>query len=703
MPRRPSDSQDLHALFNPRAVAVLGVSEEVAKHSRMTFRQAKANPFKGGIYPINPRLKEVEGVTCYPNPASLPEQCDLVFMAIPAEATLQALRDCAAAGVKVAIVGSAGYAESGPEGVERQKQLTKLVDEYGIRIVGPNCNGIYNAHTGLSVGFNTAHSRRLPAGDIAIVSHSGALFDVVAMQLAEIGAGISVFVSCGNEADFDVLDYFEYVLEQRETNVVALLLDAIPDAARFRLLARRAHELNKHIVALKVGFTDAGAEAANAHSSRLASPVGAYGALFEACGVSQVDSLEGLAAAAALLSFYGKVDGGLAAISASGFGAALLADLTGRYGVSLTRYQDSTMAEVAPHRLFFRIGNPTDFGAFAGMKRSQDTFAVLAADPGVGMVLVQTHAMQTWQANPRMRAVIRARAASGKPVIVLAPGGVLPEQKALLEQGDVRIFRNSHGTVQGVAAMFTPAGDWAEPVSTAGPASADFATLLQGDRVWSEPESLSLLDRFGIPTVPTTVCASLEQVIAAAEKFGWPVVLKAVVPGLAHRSDAGMVRVDIRDADALTKAYIEFASPAVVAVQPFVRGKLEAIAGISRAADVGTILLVGLGGIYTEALKEVAMWAVPASRERIERKLAASALGRVLSSQRWSNPDSFERLVDILCKLQNLAQWAGDRLEACDINPLIIGDAGVIAVDALVVPKTNTAGAAEDSALSARS
>ena len=690
MPPRPSNSEALHALFNPRAVAVLGVSQEIAKHSRMTFRQAKASAFKGGIYPINPRLTEVDGVTCYPNPASLPEQCDLVFMAIPAEATLQALKDCAAAGIKIAIVGSAGYAESGPEGVERQKELTELVEQHGIRIVGPNCNGVYNAHTGLSVGFNTAHSRRLPAGDIAIVSHSGALFDVIAMQLIECGVGLSTFVSCGNEADLDVLDYLEYVLEQKETNVVALLLDAIPDAQRFRGLAARAHTLNKHMVALKVGFTEAGADAANAHSSRLASPARAYAALFEACGVAQVDSLEGLSTAAAMLSFYGKVEGGLAAVSASGFGAALLADVAGEYGVPLTQYRESTMAEVAPHRLFFRIGNPTDFGAFAGMKRSQDTFALLAADPGVGMMLVQTHAMQEWQAKPRMGAVIRARAASGKAVIALAPGGVLSGQREDLEKGGVRIFRDTHGTMQGVAAMFTPRAERVESGATPAIAPAD-VNWGPADQTWTEPESLALLARFGISTVPTIVCSSLDEAIAAAEKLKWPVVLKAVVAGLAHKSDAGMVHVDVRDVTALKHAYAELRSPLAVAVQPFVRGKVEAIAGITHAQDVGAMLLAGLGGIYTEALQEVVMWAVPTSPEKIERKLATSALGRVLASKRWGNRDSMEKLVVTLVNLQKLAQWAGDRIQAVDINPLIVGDAGVIAVDALVVPKKNAA------------
>jgi len=686
MPRRPSDTEDLHFLFNPRAVAVLGVSEEVAKHSRMTFRQAKASTYQGGIYPINRRLKEVEGVTCYPSPAALPEQCDVVFMAIPAEATLEALKDCAAAGVRVAIVGSAGYAESGPEGVARQEKLTQLVAQHGIRIVGPNCNGIYNAHIGLALGFNTAHSRRLPAGDVAIVSHSGALFDIMAVQLMACGAGLSIFVSCGNEADFDILDYLEYVLEQKETNVVAMLIDALPDGDRFRQLAARASALNKHIVALKVGLSEAGAEAANAHSSRLASVAGAYAALFEASGVAQVHTLEGLAAAAALLSCYGKVEGGLAAISASGAGAAMLADLADRYGVPLTRYLDRTMEAVAPHRRFFRVGNPTDFGAFAGMVHAPDTIGLLASDPGVGMVMVQTHAMQVWQAKPRMGAAVRARAMTGKPVIVLAPGGLHPEQREILAQGDVRVFGNTDGTLQGLAALFAPRGEWPKPALDAAPEAADSALLAAG-RPLTEPESLSLLSHFGISTVATVVCGSLDQALAAAEKLGWPVVLKAVIPGLTHKSDAGMVRVDLRDAAALKDAYGAFGSPPAVVVQPCVRGKVEAIAGITRSRDVGTILLAGLGGIYTEALNAVVMLAVPASREQITRKVADSALGRLLSSSRWSHPDAMTQLVDTLLKLQNFALWAGERLEAVDINPLIIGEAGVVAVDGLVVPK----------------
>ena len=231
----------------------------------------------------------MDGIPCYPDLASLPEPVDVAFLAIPAEAAVQAVRDCARAGLTAAIVGSAGYAESlEAGGAERQAELARIAAEEGIRIVGPNCNGIYNAHLPLSIGFNTSHAKRQPAGGISIFSHSGALFDAMAGRLRMLGAGLSLFASAGNEADLSVLDYMEYAIGHAPTRVIALLINSLDDGARFRRLALQARAAGKHVVVLKIGGSEAGARAAVAHSSRIAGDNAAYAALFEASGVATV-------------------------------------------------------------------------------------------------------------------------------------------------------------------------------------------------------------------------------------------------------------------------------------------------------------------------------------------------------------------------------------------------------------------------------
>src|SRR3954453_7509486 len=255
--------------------------------------------------------------------------------------------------------------------------------EEGIRIVGPNCNGIYNAHLPLSISFNTSHAKRQPPGGISIFSHSGALFDAMAGRLALLGAGLSLFASAGNEADMSVLDYMEYGIGHAPTRAIALLIDSLDDGPRFRRLAQAAFDAGKPVVALKIGGSEAGAAAAVAHSSRLAGDAAAYRALFAAAGVATVSTLEGLMTAAALLDRYGRCPGGLGALSPSGAGASLIADRCVVLGVPLATLSEATHTAIDQQKLFSRIGNPLDMGIFGGMRQSGSVPSLLMNDPGV--------------------------------------------------------------------------------------------------------------------------------------------------------------------------------------------------------------------------------------------------------------------------------------------------------------------------------
>src|SRR3954468_13955804 len=256
--------------------------------------------------------------------------------------------------------------------------------EEGIRIVGPNCNGVYNAHLPLSVGFNTSHAKRQAAGGVSIFSHSGALFDAMAGRLAMLppglGAGLSLFASAGNEADMSVLDYMEYGISHPPTRVIALLIDSLDDGPRFRRLALAAYAAGKPVVALKIGGSEAGAAAAVAHSSRLAGDDASYRALFAASGVATVFTLEGLMTAAALLDRYGRCPGALGALSTSGAGASLIADRCAVLGVPLAALGRETYEAIDRQKLFSRIGNPLDLGIFGGMRQSGSVPGLLMND-----------------------------------------------------------------------------------------------------------------------------------------------------------------------------------------------------------------------------------------------------------------------------------------------------------------------------------
>jgi acyl-CoA synthetase (NDP forming) len=668
----------LHALFHPRAVAVIGASADTTKFGYIVLTNAASIGFQGGVYGVNRRLTEIEGIPCVPDVASLPEPVDVAFLSIPAEATVEAVRDCARAGMKAVIVGSAGYAESlDAGGAERQRALQAVAEEAGIRIVGPNCNGIYNAHLPVSIGFNTAHAKRQAPGGIAIFSHSGALFDAMAGRLAMLGAGLSLFASAGNEADLSVLDYMEYAIGHAPTRVIALLIDSLDDGPRFRRLASRARTAGKHVVALKIGTSQAGAAAAVAHSSRLAGDTASYRALFEASGVAQVASLEGLMTAAALLERYGSRPGALGALSTSGAGASLIADRCAALGVELAAFQETTHSAIDALKVFSRIGNPLDLGIFGGMRRSGEVPSLMLADRAVSVGLALVHSMNPWQGDPIRSALAEAREASGKPLLIVAPGGMPPEERATYESRFMPVFTETDILLEGIGALMTPPP---EPA----PEHAESRTAPLSARTLTEPESLRLLATFGVPVVQTIECSSAAEAVAAADRIGYPVVLKGVAEGVAHKSDLGLVHVGLGTADDVARTYGALDCPNVV-IQAMITGDLEAIAGVTRADGVGLVLIAGLGGIFAEALSDVSAFPLPVGRDFITAHLAKANLGRILTSPRWKHPGAFGAFVDVLMGLQTAALAMGDALQAIDINPVIIGGAGAVAVDALVV------------------
>jgi acyl-CoA synthetase (NDP forming) len=661
-------------------VAVIGASDDDTKHGFIVLTNIRNAGFPGGVYGISRRLKEVQGIPCLPDIASVPEQVDTAFLAIPAEATVQAVKDCAAAGLTSVIVGSAGYAESlDAGGAERQRELQRIATEANIRIVGPNCNGIYNAHHPLSIGFNTAHAKRQAAGGVSIFSHSGALFDAMAGRLAMLGAGLSLFASAGNEADLSVLDYMEYGIGHAPTRVIALLIDSLEDGPRFRDLALRAHAAGKPVVALKIGGSAAGAAAAVAHSSRMAGDAASYQALMDVSGVSTVRTLEGLMTAAALLDKYGRHPGKLGALSTSGAGASLIADRCEALGVGLAELTDATHAAIDSRKMFSRIGNPLDMGIFGGMRRAGEIPALLMADPGVSVALGLMHSMNPWQGDPIRDALAKGRTESGKPLLIVSPGGMPASERESYTSRGMDVFTETDILLEGIGAMLTP-----PPAAIPAEATRTAPTLPA--RQLTEPESLDLLLSFGVRAVPTVQCPSLAHTLSAARGVGYPVVLKGVVEDVAHKSDLGLVQVNLADSDSLEAAYAGLGCKNVI-VQKMIKGDLEAIAGVTRSDGVGLVLLAGLGGIHAEALDDAVVWPVPVDRQTIEAKLARSSLGRVIASHRWRHAGTMKAMVDLLLALQRVALAIGDGLEAIDINPVILGAAGAVAVDALVIPR----------------
>lgn len=696
-------------LFNPRSIAIVGASADPLKLSHRPLEYLRNGGYEGEIFVVNARASEVAGLRSYARIADLPAVPDVAFLVVPGTQALQAATECARLGVGSAVVASTGFAEAGEEGVARQLALTALADEWGIRFVGPNTNGLYSTHQRLSLGYNAAHAQVLAEGPVSIVSHSGALFSTISARMKAGGVGLSKFVAVGNEADLDMLDFFEYLVDDPQTQVILLVLEALRDGDRFVDLADRAHAAGKPVAVLKLGMTQAGAASTNAHSSRLAGSARSYRSLLDAAGVAQVGSVESLVAFARLVQTHPpgwQPQGmGLGVLTASGGGGTLMADAVVGHGLDIAALSDEATQALSDIKGSPGLLNPLDVTSVGGTARSGATAGLLAGDAAVDAVVAFLHTLPSASGREVFaRAIADARRSSGKPHLVIAPGALPAEQAALLASQDVPVFTDSASAIEALAASMKAARSrrWRAQsaptaVSTA-PArpGLDWGDLPAGEagqaRVLNEMAAMKLFSGFGIGCVARAFVEDAAAAKAFAAQCGSPVVLKGVMDGVEHKSDVGLVRLHLDTPDKVEQAFdhIQRAmagmpAPGRVCAQQMMRGELELIVGVVHEAPLGRFLLMGLGGRYAEAMDDVQLLRMPAGRAEMHAFILNSTVGRVVTTARWPGPTTLDDLVEVLERLQALAMALGPALQAMEINPLLIGGATPVALDALIV------------------
>jgi acyl-CoA synthetase (NDP forming) len=712
-----ADRSSLEFLFRPRAMAVIGASATPGKQGNVALKFARAAGFPGPVHPINPAGGEIEGLTCYPSIEDAPGPVDCVFTVIPAAATAEALRACARKGVRVAIIGASGFAERGDDvGRVREAEIRAIARETGMRILGPNTNGVWNASDKVSLGFNTSHGDPLTPGEpgkaISIVAHSGALFNSIAPCLRRYGVGFSKFAPVGNEADIDMLEVFDFLIDDPATGCIGLVVEGLPDAEPFRALAARAYAAGKPVIALKLGRSRAGAQAALAHSSRLAGSARAYAALFAECGVAAVSSIETMAGAAALLMGCERMDlsgdPGLVCVTTTGGGGSLLADHAADRGIPLAGGDDGLWrgkaAEViATFEGAGLIRNPVDGGNLVGWKRLAPLLEAVDADGQRGPGLLYAH-MLPMEANDMLVAdtLIARKARTGAPLAVVSPGGLRPRVDAHYRAHGAVVFDELATCFDALGAFYDSmafdADDLIDPPQEAPAFDAATAARLRemiaraapGDFL-AEDESAALLRLAGAPMVESVVVADAAQARAALARFGAPIALKGLAPGVAHKNDAGLVFVGLRDEAAVDAAYADLIQKLAalgggrVIAQPMVAAKAELILGVAHAPPLGHFLVLGLGGVHAELLDSVTLIPVFASRARIadvvEGSLAGEFVARVCGDQAAARCSD---IVNALVALRDLVRACGAQIAGVDVNPLLVGPQGCTAVDALV-------------------
>lgn len=707
-------------LFTPDSIAIVGASATPFKHGNVALKYLIAGGYKGAIYPVNAGGGEIEGLPAYKSILDIPGSVDCALFLIPAAVTNATLRDCAAKGVRAVIFGSSGFAEQGTEtGRAIQREMVEIANAHGIAILGPNTNGVWNASHNLSLGYNTSHGDRMVPGTVSVAAHSGALMNSLAPALRDFGVSLSKYVPVGNEANIDLNDVFAYLIGDEDTRVIGLIVEGIADGPRFRALAHRAREAGKPVVALKLGKSKAGAAAAQAHASRLAGSARAYEAFLRGCGVLQIDGIESLAGACALLSngLPKKTDGdsGLVAISTSGGGAELLADHAEIAGLRLAGDGEGHWPASVSER-FSRIPgsgvirNPVDAGNLGGVPNIEQLLAAIEAENCNGPVILFAHQLPQEARDVLVgKLLIDRRERTGSPIVCVAPGGLRQSVARFYATNGVPVFRDTKTCFDSLKCYVLacrPVEYDATLEALSKEQSAKIAQSLDRaalSRLLDEIDSADILAASGVPLVASRQVASLADAQAYLHEHGAPVVLKAIARGVAHKNDAGLVAPGLATGDDMERAWRRIEdniARAIVAradcrfiVQPMLAARVELIAGLTHEPPLGHFMVAGLGGLLAEGLDEVVLIPVPSNRAAMATVIADSRLGNVLRQLDSAGANASQGLLETLCALQALAVSFPDRIRSAEVNPLLIGRDHCTAVDALIELHTPPSGA----------
>ena len=687
----------LQRVFEPRSVAVVGVSSKADSLSGRLFANLR-NGFTGRLHAVNPRAAEIQGLPSYPTVTAIPGGVDLALLMVPRDAALGAVDECIAAGVGGVVVITAGFREVGTGGAAAERELLARVRAAGVRMVGPNCMGLINTAPGVRLDATFSPVPAL-AGPVAFASHSGALGVAVLGTAREVGLGFSQFISLGNCADVNVCDVLEAWEGDEATRVILLYLEGLDEPRRFLELARRI-SARKPIVALKAGRTSAGQRAASSHTGALAAGDTGVDALLRQAGVLRAATLEEMFELARGFAAMPLPRGRRVAIVTNAGGPAIAgSDALAAEGLELAPFGETTRAEL---RSFLppeaAVGNPVDMLPSGTPEHFRRAIATVLADDEIDAVMTIT--VTPIVVTPADIAAGMAVGAAGaaKPVASVFMTTSPLWQEALAVPGVPSSFRYPETAARVLAGLVRQAermrrGDGGVPAPPIPAAALARRAAAAPGSYLPAASAFELLEQAGIPVAPWRVADGAADVAAAARAVGFPVVLKAIADELVHKTEAGAVAVGLADETAvgtalaamterLARAGVE--APAFL-LQRHVGGGREVILGALRDPVVGPLVMVGLGGVAAEALRDTSFRPAPISPADAEAMLDELRGRALLGPFRGRPAGDRAALVRALVALGGLAA-ANPALAECDVNPLLVLDdgRGVVAVDARI-------------------
>ncbi len=701
-PQPLRDPATLRRLLSPRSVAVLGVSAEPTRFGGRVVTNLVN--FAGPVWGVNPKYAgtELHGRPCLASLDEIPESPDCVLIALPREGVMGAIEACIAKRAGGAIVFASGYGETGlAERIAEEERLRDVCREAGLPLVGVNCLGIVDHVLKAGVTFMPEYIRMTaPAGGVAITSQSGAL-GYALMQAAERGFSVCHMTTAGNATDLDICDLAAYQLSMPECRAVALAVEGLRDGRRLALLGEVARQAGKPIVVLKLGRGEAGAAAAVSHTGSLAGSAAAWSAAFRRAGMVEVEDFDALLETAAMFAKAPPPTApGVAIITPSGGAGIMAADHAEALGLSMPQPMPETEAVLrAAIPDFGAPRNPCDLTAqVASNPASYDAcMEAMLSDPQYGcavMPVVYSHHASTQVRMEQLRPYARK---FGKPLLIAwipeqleGPGAVVADSVPELIlfrsmrrlMNAVRLWLEYHGQA--------PAGTPARPPGL----EAALASLPAGEAVLMEAEAKALFAKAGMPVVEERRAATAVEAAEAAAALGFPVVLKLDSPDIAHKTEVGGVKLNLADRGAVEAAFGAIMASARqhapqarldgVLIQRMSRPGVEIILGARRDGQFGSLVLVGTGGVQAELWRDVALDLAPVSPERAEAMLRSLKGFPLLDGFRGGPRADIPAIAEAVSAFSVLVAEAGPRIEEAEVNPLICGDWGCLAVDGLV-------------------
>lgn len=694
----------LDTLFQPRSIAIFGASDDVTKIGGRPLQFLLKYGYAGAIYPINRKAGKVQSQRAYASVAELPEAPELAVVAVPPDGVLEVVRDCASRGVRAAVILSAGFSEMGEVGSRLQAEIGQVAKSSGMRIVGPNCLGSIGIAEKAIATFSVALESGLPAtGHVGIVSQSGNLGSYTMRLAADRGIGISRFLTTGNECDVDIADAIASLAGDPGTSVILCCMETCRDGGKLVRAMAMAREAGKPLVVLKVGVSEAGSAAAASHTGALAGSDTVFDVVLRNGGASRVPSIEQLLDVGHAFAVVGAARAPkgdrTAVLTASGGFGVLLADAATAQGLTLPKLTGQTQERILSVVPFASPTNPVDMTAQVSSRPEVlvQVLSAVVADPSCDAVILQS-------ANafnlPRLRDVFLAaleqvRRDHPSRLILLccrAPRDVM-----------AKLNQMGYPTVEGIDAacatlaalvrlgMRGDAAAAAQPVAREVLPEAAFA---------NEASAKAALAQAGLPVLKEVTASNPDQALAAAREIGFPVVLKIVSPDIAHKTEVGGVVVGVRSEAQLLDEYdrllarIAQKAPQAritgVLVAQMAQGGTELILGTKKDPVFGPVVMVGLGGIFAEVLRDVALQVAPVTEQQATGMLRSLKAFALLDGARGRPRADVAAAARAVASLSRFAARHADAVAEIDINPLVVLDEGqgAFALDALLVRET---------------